>query len=274
MATARPNYYCHKCQAHIGHVTDLICPRCHEDFIEEVPPQEPTPQSRINQRRTGGGTFQIHGATPFGNTTIVIGGGQSPNDGHNPHGNGDLGNFLQTVLTQLAGGLTGGGAVGGAPFPFVMHNAGGTAFLDANNLDAFLTQFLNQMGENSGPAPATENRINSIPTVRVTGEQARDNLQCAICMDDFKENDEAKRLPCSHHFHEDCISRWLRLHGTCPTCRVTLDGDNTTNREYFNLQPNQQQSTSNNNNNRRNDGDNNGSSSSAASGGGFNPEFD
>ncbi len=29
------------------------------------------------------------------------------------------------------------------------------------------------MGENSGPAPATENRINSIPTVKVTGEQAR-----------------------------------------------------------------------------------------------------
>lgn len=29
------------------------------------------------------------------------------------------------------------------------------------------------MGENSGPAPATENRINTIPTVRVTTEQAR-----------------------------------------------------------------------------------------------------
>jgi hypothetical protein len=83
------------------------------------------------------------------------------------------------------------------------------------------------MGENSGPAPATENRIHSIPSVRITAEQARmfiyltkilsnkenlgDNLQCAICMDDFKENDDAKRLPCSHHFHEDCISRWLRL---------------------------------------------------------------
>jgi len=148
-----------------------------------------------------------------------------------------------------------------------MHNGGrGGGLLDPGNLDAFLTQFLNQMGENSGPAPASENRINSIPTVKVTYEQARDSLQCAICMDDFKENDEAKRLPCSHHFHEECISRWLRLHGTCPTCRVTLDGDNTSNREYYNLYSNQEQSSPwNNNNNRRNDGGNNGSSPSAGS---------
>jgi len=29
------------------------------------------------------------------------------------------------------------------------------------------------MGENSGPAPAPENRIHEIPTVKVTPEQAR-----------------------------------------------------------------------------------------------------
>lgn len=29
------------------------------------------------------------------------------------------------------------------------------------------------MGENGGPAPAPENRINAIPTVTITGEQAR-----------------------------------------------------------------------------------------------------
>ncbi|CAF4398523.1 unnamed protein product, partial [Adineta steineri] len=97
------------------------------------------------------------------------------------------------------------------------------------------------MGENSGPAPASEDQISAIPLVRVTGGQARDNLQCAICMVDLRENDEAKRLSCSHYFHDKCISRWLRLRGTCPTCRVTLDGDNTTNGEYFSGLPNQHQ---------------------------------
>ncbi|CAF2547788.1 unnamed protein product [Rotaria sp. Silwood2] len=211
--------------------------------------------SRSNQSRNPN-RFRFHGSTPFGNTTIVIGGGSHPsNIGNNQTNNPDLGTFFQTVLSQI---------VGGSQVPFGMQHGGGGGIFESANFDAFLTQFLNQMGENGGPAPASETRINSIPTVRVTAAQARDCLQCAICMDEFKQNDEAKRLPCSHHFHEECILRWLRMHGTCPTCRVTLDGDNTSNREYYNFSPNQQQ-TSSRNNNRRNNGGNNGSSSHSGS---------
>jgi len=278
MATARPNFFCHKCRQHIGHVSDFECPNCRDGFIEEVPAQQQhqhqSSRSRIGHLRGGGTGFQVHGTMPMGHTTIVFR-GQGPNDGMDQHhGNGvvDLGTFFQTVLAQLTGGLTGGSQ----QIPFFMHNGGAAGFLDPANLDAFLTQLLNQT-ENGGPAPAPENRINSIPTVKVTTEQARDNLQCAICMDDFKEGDQAKRLPCSHHFHEECISRWLRLHGTCPTCRVTLDGDNTTNREYFNVQPNQQQEQtrtsqqSSSSNNRRNETGTGGgpASSGGGSGGGF-----
>lgn len=266
MATARPTYFCHKCQTHIGHILsqDYECPQCHDSFIEEVSPSQTT-QPQSNPRRAGG-AFQFHGSSPYGNTTIYFGGGPSTNNVNDGSGNLEMGHFLENVLTQLATGLNSGI---GAGFPWIMHNAGLGQNIDANNLDAFLTQFLNQMGENSGPAPAPENRINSIPTVKVTADQARDNLQCAICMDDFKENDDAKRLPCSHHFHEECIKRWLRLHGTCPTCRVPLDGENTTNQDFFNRNTTQQSS---NDNNRRNDRGNNGSS---ASNGGFEMlEFD
>ena len=41
-----------------------------------------------------------------------------------------------------------------------------------------------------------------------------DTLQCAICMEEFKENESAKCLPCLHHFHEECILRWLRMVNT------------------------------------------------------------
>jgi len=265
MATARPNYYCHKCQRHIGHVANFECPHCRESFIEEAPaPQQTLSHSRSGQPRGAQGTIQFHGSTPYGNTTIVFG-SQAPHEGGGPPQTyGDFGNLLQTIFTQFTGGL------GGQQGPIYINNGGPGGFLDAANLDAFLTQLLNQAGENSGPPPARPDRINSIPTVKVTAAQARDNLQCAICMDDFKEGDEAKRLPCSHHFHQDCITRWLQLHGTCPTCRVTLDGDNTSNREYSPFQPNQQRPTSQPppDSNRRN-GNGNSGSGAATGGGGF-----
>ena len=52
-------------------------------------------------------------------------------------------------------------------------------------------------------------------------------------MEDFKLNDEAKRLPCKHYFHESCINEWLKLHGTCPVCRKNLNGEDTSQREYI-----------------------------------------
>ncbi|CAF1114692.1 unnamed protein product [Rotaria sordida] len=263
MATAIPDYYCHKCRLHIGHVTNFECPRCRDTFIEEIPPQHSSSHLRSNQPRNRS-RIHFHGSTPFGTTTIVIGGGgggggsgHSSNNANHEIDNPDIGTFFQTVLAQL---------VGGSQVPLAMQHGGGSG-LNTLTLDALLTQFLNQMGENNGPAPASESRINSIPTVKITSAQARDSLQCAICMEEFKKNDEAKRLPCSHHFHEECILRWLRMHGTCPTCRITLDGDDTSNQEYNHFYSNQQSSSSSSsrNNNRRNNGGNHGPHSTSGS---------
>jgi len=221
ISSPQPNFYCYKCQQHIGPVSNYECPTCKDGFIEEVivPPQHQQSSRAGGGRDPMRGGFQFHRASPF-NQTFVIGG-----DGGGA--NVDLGTFFQSFLNQFAGGSN-----QNLPFQIIPGHPGGAGFsLNPANLDTFLTQFLTQL-ENTGPAPAPENRINSIPTVKITAEQARDMLQCAICMDEFKEDEETKRLPCSHHFHQDCISRWLRLHGTCPTCRVTLDGENTSNREY------------------------------------------
>lgn len=43
---------------------------------------------------------------------------------------------------------------------------------------------------------------------------------CAICVDDFKEGDMMRVLPCNHHFHLDCIDEWLINHSDlCPLCK-------------------------------------------------------
>lgn len=147
MAAAGPTYYCHKCEAHIGQVAVRMSSSISQwiqSFVSEFRMSamswkfhrrsrtststtvrdidffsihstkflENSRQPRANPRRPHGGPFQFHGATPFGNTTIIIGGGPSANDGSQMPGNGDLSNFLQTLLTQLTGV-----GVGGGPFP-------------------------------------------------------------------------------------------------------------------------------------------------------------
>ena len=45
------------------------------------------------------------------------------------------------------------------------------------------------------------------------------SLQCSVCWDDFKLDEEVRQLRCEHIFHGDCIIPWLELHDTCPVCR-------------------------------------------------------
>ena len=42
---------------------------------------------------------------------------------------------------------------------------------------------------------------------------------CIICRDKMEH---ARKLPCSHLFHENCIRGWIENHQNCPTCRTSL----------------------------------------------------
>ncbi|XP_046397558.1 E3 ubiquitin-protein ligase AMFR-like [Ischnura elegans] len=42
---------------------------------------------------------------------------------------------------------------------------------------------------------------------------------CAIC---WEKMDAARKLPCSHLFHDSCLQSWLEQDASCPTCRLVL----------------------------------------------------
>ncbi|KAI8619116.1 hypothetical protein BC830DRAFT_1105716 [Chytriomyces sp. MP71] len=42
---------------------------------------------------------------------------------------------------------------------------------------------------------------------------------CPVCLEDFKELEVLRELPCQHLFHRRCIDAWLTRSNLCPTCR-------------------------------------------------------
>nr|CAX72854.1 Heavy metal transport/detoxification protein,domain-containing protein [Schistosoma japonicum] len=91
--------------------------------------------------------------------------------------------------------------------------------------DQFITVLMNEL--QVGPPPAPEAAIADLPINVLTEEQALKLGICSICFDDFKESESVIKLPCAHIYHQNCVTTWLKQHGTCPVCRKDLAGHDT-----------------------------------------------
>ncbi|CAA6664254.1 unnamed protein product [Spirodela intermedia] len=82
------------------------------------------------------------------------------------------------------------------------------------------------------PRPAAKSYVESIPGVEITEEfiAADPFLLCAVCKEEFVLQTEARRLPCGHIYHQDCILPWLSRHNSCPVCRFRLPTDDPVRR--------------------------------------------
>ncbi|VTZ69533.1 RING zinc finger protein, putative [Plasmodium chabaudi chabaudi] len=48
------------------------------------------------------------------------------------------------------------------------------------------------------------------------------NEQCAVCFDNFINEDKCIKLTCLHTYHWKCVKNWFRFNLTCPCCRHKL----------------------------------------------------
>ena len=47
--------------------------------------------------------------------------------------------------------------------------------------------------------------------------------RCTICLCEYEEQEDVRRLPCMHLFHRDCVDQWLPTNKRCPICRVDIE---------------------------------------------------
>lgn len=75
-----------------------------------------------------------------------------------------------------------------------------------------------------------------------TAVTARSNLDRAdlseepingcFCLEDWNEDDDARKMPCGHVFHYACLIQWLETRNSCPICRLELPTDDRRYERY------------------------------------------
>ncbi|CAB3399762.1 unnamed protein product [Caenorhabditis bovis] len=60
-------------------------------------------------------------------------------------------------------------------------------------------------------------------TVREQNKENFPYTNCAICHTELTIHQYCVLNKCTHVFHIDCITAWLKLSSTCPICRITVD---------------------------------------------------
>ncbi|KAJ8636847.1 hypothetical protein MRB53_011114 [Persea americana] len=82
-------------------------------------------------------------------------------------------------------------------------------------------QFLPQ--EEGTPSGQERSFIQLIPAYKYGKEPGEAVNTCAVCLCEFKEGEDVRRLPeCLHSFHVPCIDMWLYSHSSCPLCRAEM----------------------------------------------------
>lgn len=74
----------------------------------------------------------------------------------------------------------------------------------------------------AGPPAASGGAVNNAPVEYLTLEDEQDAV-CAICLCEYEDEEELRKMQCNHYFHKDCVDEWLRIHRNCPLCKRDID---------------------------------------------------
>ena len=123
-------------------------------------------------------------------------------------------------------------------------NPSSNFFLD-NFASNFISNFINPMtrivfinnmqNQHQGNPPAAQTAIDKLKHFKMEKKYCKKDdkdpnklefPECSICLTEVNEGQDTILLPCGHMFHDECVTKWLKIHNTCPLCRFELPTDN------------------------------------------------
>jgi len=74
------------------------------------------------------------------------------------------------------------------------------------------------------PRGASDALIRSLPAKRYHADLIKkEDASCAICLSEYEEGETVRFLPCHHHYHRNCVDKWLVTNKACPFCKRNID---------------------------------------------------
>lgn len=125
---------------------------------------------------------------------------------------GDMG--ISQGLLSLLGALASSRQQSTAQNPDALSNA---------SFEQLLHHILMNETSHAGAPPASELLIAQLDRQTVTLDSHVDlKGECSISQETFELGDVVVSLPCGHRYKEDPIVHWLKMHNTCPVCRIEV----------------------------------------------------
>ncbi|KAJ3679924.1 hypothetical protein LUZ60_016202 [Juncus effusus] len=78
---------------------------------------------------------------------------------------------------------------------------------------------LRRGAQNNRPMSVKRQSVEMLPCFVYKFNEGNDKA-CSICLEEYRDGETVRILPCKHEFHAECVDPWLTKWGTfCPVCK-------------------------------------------------------